>query len=67
MDHTRIRQQVHRFFALPAADTLPKLTAVIEHVDDFAWTLEVNLFKDDWTEQEMLKREDWTTVQLTTA
>ena len=26
--------------------------------------LEVNLFKDQWTELEVLKREDWTTVEL---
>ena len=36
----------------------------LHYVDPDGVHLEVNLFKDDWTEREMLKREDWTIVEL---
>ena len=36
----------------------------LHYVDPDGVHLEVNLFKDDWTELEMLKREDWTIVEL---
>jgi catechol 2,3-dioxygenase-like lactoylglutathione lyase family enzyme len=36
----------------------------LHYVDPDGVHLEINLFKDDWTELEMLKREAWTTVEL---
>jgi len=36
----------------------------LHYVDPDGVHLEVNLFKDDWTELEVLKREDWTTVEF---
>jgi catechol 2,3-dioxygenase-like lactoylglutathione lyase family enzyme len=36
----------------------------LHYVDPDGVNLEVNLFKDAWTEREMLKREAWTTVDL---
>jgi catechol 2,3-dioxygenase-like lactoylglutathione lyase family enzyme len=36
----------------------------LHFVDPDGVHLEVNLFKDDWTELEMLKREAWTVVDL---
>jgi catechol 2,3-dioxygenase-like lactoylglutathione lyase family enzyme len=36
----------------------------LHYVDPDGVHLEVNLFKDDWTELEMSKREHWTTVEL---
>ena len=36
----------------------------LHYVDPDGVHLEVNLFKNDWTEREMLKREDWTIVEL---
>lgn len=39
----------------------------LHYVDPDGVHLEINLFKDDWTELEMRKREDWTTVELAPA
>jgi hypothetical protein len=36
----------------------------LHFVDPDGVHLEVNLFKDDWTELEVLKREDWSIVEL---
>jgi catechol 2,3-dioxygenase-like lactoylglutathione lyase family enzyme len=36
----------------------------LHYVDPDGVHLEINLFKDDWTEREMLKREAWTIVEL---
>jgi catechol 2,3-dioxygenase-like lactoylglutathione lyase family enzyme len=36
----------------------------LHYIDPDGVHLEVNLFKDDWTEREMLKREAWTVVEL---
>jgi catechol 2,3-dioxygenase-like lactoylglutathione lyase family enzyme len=36
----------------------------LRYVDPDGVELEINLFKDDWTELEMRKREAWTTVDL---
>ena len=36
----------------------------LHYVDPDGVHLEVNLFKDQWTELEVLKREDWTIVEL---
>jgi catechol 2,3-dioxygenase-like lactoylglutathione lyase family enzyme len=36
----------------------------LRYVDPDGVQLEVNLFKDDWTEREILQRQDWTTVEL---
>lgn len=36
----------------------------LHYVDPDGVQLEVNLFKDDWTEREMLAREAWTNVDL---
>ena len=36
----------------------------LHYVDPDGVNLEVNLFKEDWTELEILKREDWTVVDL---
>jgi catechol 2,3-dioxygenase-like lactoylglutathione lyase family enzyme len=38
----------------------------LHYVDPDGVDLEVNLFKDDWTEREMLARKDWQTVELVT-
>jgi catechol 2,3-dioxygenase-like lactoylglutathione lyase family enzyme len=35
----------------------------LHYVDPDGVHLEVNLFKDDWTEREILRREQWTTVE----
>jgi len=39
----------------------------LHYVDPDGVHLEINLFKDDWTEREMLKREAWTIVELESA
>ena len=36
----------------------------LHFVDPDGVHLEVNLFKDDWTERELIKREAWTVVEL---
>ena len=36
----------------------------LPYVDPDGVHLEVNLFKDEWTELEVLKREDWTTIDF---
>ena len=36
----------------------------LHYVDPDGVHLEVNLFKDDWTERQMLEREAWTIVEL---
>ena len=38
----------------------------LRYVDPDGVQLEINLFKDEWTEREILKRDDWTTVELAT-